>query len=85
MPEVWHTDVGASIKTPNIRNSTLIIEELGWGGQDTLNTCENSFFWTSFGPWKAKKRGRTWTNPRCGAAILILERFTAGSSGGFVL
>ena len=49
------TDAGASINTPNIGNSALIIEELDWGGQDALNTCENSFFWTSFGPWKAKK------------------------------
>ena len=57
------SDAGASINTPNIGNSTLIIEELDWGGQDTLNTCENSFFWTSFGPWKAKKRGHTRTNP----------------------
>ena len=37
-------DARASINTPNIRNSTLIIEELDWGGQDALNTCENSFF-----------------------------------------
>ena len=38
------SNAGASINTPNIGNSTLIIEELDWGGQDTLNTCENSFF-----------------------------------------
>ena len=47
-------DAGASINTPNIGNSALIIEELDWGGQDALNTCENFFFWTSFGPWRAK-------------------------------
>ena len=35
---------GASIYTPKIGNSSLIIEELDWGGQDALNTCENSFF-----------------------------------------
>ena len=37
-------DAGASINTPNIGNSALIIEELDWGGQDALNTCKNSFF-----------------------------------------
>ena len=37
-------DVRASINTPNIGNSALIIEELDWGGQDAFNTCENSFF-----------------------------------------
>ena len=56
-------DAGASINTPNIGNSALIIEELDWGGQEALNTCENSFFWTSFGPWKTKKRDQIWTNP----------------------
>ena len=37
-------DAGASINTPNIGNSALIIEEFDWGGQDASNTCENSFF-----------------------------------------
>ena len=37
-------DAGASINTPNIGKSALIIEELDWGGQDALNTCEKSFF-----------------------------------------
>ena len=44
-------NAGASINTSNIGNSAIIIEELDWGGQDALNTCENSFFFfTSFGP-----------------------------------
>ena len=34
-----YIDAGASINTPNIGNSALIIEELDWGGQDALNTC----------------------------------------------
>ena len=42
--QLWGIDAGASINTPNIGNSALIIEELDWGGQDALNTCENSFF-----------------------------------------
>ena len=42
--QLWGTDTGASINTSNIGNSALIIEELDWGGQDALNTCENSFF-----------------------------------------
>ena len=61
--QLWGIDAGVSINTPNIGNSALIIEELDWGGQDALNTCEKLLFWTSFGPWKAKKRDQTWTNP----------------------
>ena len=38
-----HNDAGAFINTPNIGNSTLIIEEFDRGGQDVLNTYENSF------------------------------------------
>ena len=38
------SDAGASINTSNIGKSALIIKELDWGGQDELNTCENSFF-----------------------------------------
>ena len=56
-------DAGASINTPNIRNSALIIEELDWGGQDALNTCENSFFGPHLGLGRQKKRDQTWTNP----------------------
>ena len=41
--EICIADAGASINTPNIGNSTLIIEELDWGGQDALNTCETPF------------------------------------------
>ena len=40
----WGIDAGASINTPNIESSVLIIEELDWGGQKALNTCENSLF-----------------------------------------
>ena len=47
-------DVGASINTPNIRNSAPIIEELDWGGQDALNTCENSFFGPHLGLGRQK-------------------------------
>ena len=39
-----YSNARASINTPNIGNSALIIEELDWGGHDALNTCENSFF-----------------------------------------
>ena len=48
-------DAGASINTPNIGNSTIIIEELDWGGQDALNTCENSFFGPHLGLGRQKK------------------------------
>ena len=41
--QLWGIDAGASINTPDIGNLALIIEELDWGGQDALNTCENSF------------------------------------------
>ena len=47
-------DAGASIITPNIGNSALIIEELDWGGQDALNTCENSFFGPHLGLGRQK-------------------------------
>ena len=56
-------DAGASINTPNIGNSALIIEELDWGGQDALNKCENSFFGPHLGLGRQKKRDKTWTNP----------------------
>ena len=48
------SDAGASINTPNIGNSALIIEELDWGGQDALNTCENSFFGPHLGLGRQK-------------------------------
>ena len=47
-------DAGASINTPNIGNSALIVEELDWGGQDALNTCENSFFGPHLGLGRQK-------------------------------
>ena len=37
-------DARASINTPNIGSSALIIEELNCGGQKALNTYENSIF-----------------------------------------
>ena len=49
-----HSDAGAYINTPNIGNSALIIEELDWGGQDALNTCENSFFGPHLGLGRKK-------------------------------
>ena len=55
-------DAGASINTPNIGNSALIIEELDRGGQDALNTCENSFFGPHLGLGRQKnvvKLGQT--------------------------
>ena len=57
------SDAGASINTPNIGNSALIIEELDWGGQDALNTCENSLFGPHLGLGRQKKRDQTWTTP----------------------
>ena len=42
--QLWGIDAGVYINTPNIRSSALIIEELDWGGQKALNTCENSLF-----------------------------------------
>ena len=48
------SDAGASINTPNIGNLALIIEELDWGGQDALNTCENSFFGPHLGLGRQK-------------------------------
>ena len=35
-------DAGASINTPNIGSSALIIGKLDWGGKKALNTCEKS-------------------------------------------
>ena len=52
--QLWGIDAGASINTPNIGNSSLIIEELDWGGQDALNTCENSFFGPHLGLGRQK-------------------------------
>ena len=56
-------DAGASINTPNIGNSALIIEELDWGGQDALNTCENSFFGPHLGLGKQKNVARLGQTP----------------------
>ena len=78
-----HTDAGASINTQNTGNSSLIIEELDWGGQDALNTCENSFFGPHLGLGRQTIVVRLGQTPD--VAILILERFAAGSPGGFVL
>ena len=52
--QLWGIDAGAFINTPNIGNSALIIEELDWGGQDVLNTCENSFFGPHLGLGRQK-------------------------------
>ena len=56
-------DAGASINTPNIGSSTLIIEELDWGSQEALNTCENTLFRPHLGLERQKKCGQTWANP----------------------
>ena len=52
--QLWGIDAGASINTPNIGNSALIIEELDWGGKDALNTCEYSFFGPHLGLGRQK-------------------------------
>ena len=52
--QLWGIDAGATINTPNIGNSALIIEELDLGGQDALNTCENSFFGPHLGLGRQK-------------------------------
>ena len=61
--QLWGIDAGASINTPNIGNLALIIEELDWGGQDALNTCENSFFldliWSLEGKKNMVRLGQT--------------------------
>ena len=57
------SDLGASINTPNIGNSALIIEELDWGGQDALNTCENSFFGPQLGLGRQKNVVRLGQTP----------------------
>ena len=57
--QLWEIDTGASINTPNIESSSLIIEELDWGCQKALNTCENSLFGLHLGLGKQKK---TWSN-----------------------
>ena len=54
------SDAGVSINTPNIGSSALIIEELNWGGQKSLNTCENSLFGPHLG-LEGKKT--SWANP----------------------
>ena len=59
----YNIDAGASINTPNIGNSALIIEELDWGGQDALNTCENSFFGPHFGLGRQKNVVRLGQTP----------------------
>ena len=56
-------DAGASINTPNIGNSALIIEELDWGGEDGLNTCENSFFRPDLGLGRQKNVVRLGQTP----------------------
>ena len=62
--QLWEIDTGASINTPNIESSSLIIEELDWGCQKALNTCENSLFGLHLGLGKLKKkRGQTWQIP----------------------
>ena len=62
-------DAGDSINTSNIGNSALIIEELDWGGQDALNTCENSFFGPHLGLGRQKNVIRLGQTPDvlCGA------------------
>ena len=52
--QLWGIDAGASINKSNIGNSSLIIKELDWGGQDALNTCENSFFGPHLGIGRQK-------------------------------
>ena len=67
-------DAGASINTPNIGNSALIIEELDWGGQDALNTCENSFFGSHLGLGRQK----TWSdldNPLMWSCHIYFRKF----------
>ena len=56
-------DSRASINTPNIGYSALIIEELDWGGQDALNTCENSFFGPHLGLGRQKNLVRLGQTP----------------------
>ena len=56
--QLWGIDAGASINTPNIGSSALIIKELDWGGQKALNACENSFF----GPHLGFGRKKMWSN-----------------------
>ena len=58
-----HHDAGASINTSNIGNSALIIEELDWGGQDALNTCEDSFFGPHLGLGRQKNVVRLGQTP----------------------
>ena len=50
----FQDDARASINTPNIGSSTLIIEELDWECQKALNTCENSLFGPHLGLGKQK-------------------------------
>ena len=52
--QLWGIDAGASINTPNIGSLALIIEELDWGGQEALNTCENSLFGPHLGLGRQK-------------------------------
>ena len=56
-------DAGASINTPSIGNSALIVEELDWGGQDALNTCENFFFGLHLGLGRQKNLVRLGQTP----------------------
>ena len=63
VPLTSSSDAGASINTPNIGNSALIIEELDWGGQDALNTCENSFFGLHLGLGRKKNVVRLGQTP----------------------
>ena len=61
--KLWLFDAGASINTQNIGNSALTIEELNWGGQDALNTCENSFFGPYLGLGRQKNVVRLGQTP----------------------
>ena len=63
VPWVELPDARASINTPNIGKSALIIEELDWGGQDALNTCENSFFGHHLGLGRQKNVVRLGQTP----------------------
>ena len=61
--QLWGINARASISTPNIGNSALIIEELDWGGQDALNKCENSFFGLYLGLGRQKNVVRLGQTP----------------------
>ena len=52
--QLWGIDARASINTPNIGSSALIIEELDLRGQKALNTCENFLFGPHLGLGRQK-------------------------------